>query len=285
MCDACMSIKHHAFGFSKRHGCAAGTAIETNINGKFKFTVHKNATLPPKLQDLNFPLLENANEYVVHGYTVNVRPANLLLLPHAIESAFRLTMPSFTAWVSSFRHVCQDLCTSSPFLPPQHSMPTPQHAHSTACCPSHAEIIQHTMQASSAVASAAAAGTQGHSAWRPPAACTCDFVTLLTCSCFPLLQDYLTLDDPTTIYDISSLDMAFTTAYNNTRDFSMRTFNLTEDQAITAITTVMDFAVTQVVDGMLCAHAMCCAQDCLCSPSLRAVSAICCCPKLLALHV
>ena len=64
---------------------------------------------------------------------------------------------------------------------------------------------------------------------------------------------------------MSSLDMAFTNAYNNTRDFAMRTFNLTEDQAITAITTVMDFAVTQVVDGnnsclLLCAvttHGLC----------------------------
>ena len=48
-----------------------------------------------------------------------------------------------------------------------------------------------------------------------------------------------------------SVDMAFTVAYNSTRDFAMRasSFNLTEDQAITAITTVMDFAVTQVVDG------------------------------------
>jgi len=63
------------------------------------------------------------------------------------------------------------------------------------------------------------------------------------------LQDYLTLPDPSQIYKMSSLDMAFTTAYNSTRDFAMRTFNLTEDQAITAVTTVMDFGVTQVVDG------------------------------------
>ena len=63
------------------------------------------------------------------------------------------------------------------------------------------------------------------------------------------MQDYLTLEDPTQIYNMASIDMAFTVAYNLTRDFSMRTFNLTEDQAITAITTVMDFAVTQVVDG------------------------------------
>jgi len=48
---------------------------------------------------------------------------------------------------------------------------------------------------------------------------------------------------------MSSLDTAFTTAYNSTRDFAMRTFNLTEDQAVTAVTTVMDFGVTQVVDG------------------------------------
>ena len=63
------------------------------------------------------------------------------------------------------------------------------------------------------------------------------------------MQDYLTLPDPSQIYKMSSLDMAFTTAYNSTRDFAMRTFNLTEDQAITAVTTVMDFGVTQVVDG------------------------------------
>ena len=50
----------------------AGTAIETNINGQFKFTLHKKASMPAMLTDLNFPLLENANEFVVHGYTVTV---------------------------------------------------------------------------------------------------------------------------------------------------------------------------------------------------------------------
>lgn len=52
--------------------CHAGTAIETNINGQFKFTLHKQASLPAMLQGLNYPLLENANEYVVHGFTVSV---------------------------------------------------------------------------------------------------------------------------------------------------------------------------------------------------------------------
>lgn len=37
------------------------------------------------------------------------------------------------------------------------------------------------------------------------------------------------------------------------RDFVMNGFNLTEDQAITAITVAMDFGVTQVVDGNWCA--------------------------------
>lgn len=54
------------------HACVAGTAIETNINGRFKLTLHKQSTLEPKLQDLDFALLENANEYVVHGLTVKV---------------------------------------------------------------------------------------------------------------------------------------------------------------------------------------------------------------------
>ena len=68
----CIAALHEYVSYCSGPFSAAGTAIETNINGRFKFTVHKNGTLPPKLQDLNFPLLENANEYVVHGYTVSV---------------------------------------------------------------------------------------------------------------------------------------------------------------------------------------------------------------------
>ena len=49
---------------------------------------------------------------------------------------------------------------------------------------------------------------------------------------------------------MSSIDLAFTPAHNNTKDFAVHAFNLTEDRAITATTTtVMDFAVTQVVDS------------------------------------
>lgn len=69
--------------------------------------------------------------------------------------------------------------------------------------------------------------------------------------------DYLEeLKDPmSTIYGESSIDKAMTVAYNNTRDWMMNTLNMTEDQAITAITVAVDFAITQVVDGNWGVHA------------------------------
>ncbi len=69
--------------------------------------------------------------------------------------------------------------------------------------------------------------------------------------------DYLEeLDDPmSTIYGESSIDKAMTVAYNNTRDWMMNSLNMTEDQAITAITVAVDFAITQVVDGNWGVHA------------------------------
>eukprot|EP00775_Hariotina_reticulata_P001824 gene1824-2158_t len=45
-----------------------GTGIETSITGRFKVTLHKKSRLPQIVKGLSFPLLENANEYVVHGY-------------------------------------------------------------------------------------------------------------------------------------------------------------------------------------------------------------------------
>ena len=50
-----------------------GTAIETSITARLKLTLHKKGALPKIVSKLNFPLLENANEYVVHGFTYNVR--------------------------------------------------------------------------------------------------------------------------------------------------------------------------------------------------------------------
>ena len=47
-----------------------GTGIETSITGDFKITLIKQGpAMPAMLSGLNFPLLENANEYVVHGFT------------------------------------------------------------------------------------------------------------------------------------------------------------------------------------------------------------------------
>lgn len=62
--------------------------------------------------------------------------------------------------------------------------------------------------------------------------------------------DYLKeLNPPGTIYGLSTLDRAMTNCYLQTRDWMMRTFELTEDQAVTAITVAVDFGITQVVDG------------------------------------
>jgi acetamidase/formamidase len=48
----------------------AGTAIETSLTGKIQVIVHKQAELPGTiLEDLNYPLLETEDEYVVHGFS------------------------------------------------------------------------------------------------------------------------------------------------------------------------------------------------------------------------
>lgn len=48
----------------------AGTAIETSLTGKIQVTLHKQSDLPGTiLEDLYYPLLENDEEYVVHGFS------------------------------------------------------------------------------------------------------------------------------------------------------------------------------------------------------------------------
>jgi acetamidase/formamidase len=46
-----------------------GTAIETSVTGDIQLILHKKAALDNKLKALNFPLLENENEWVVHGFS------------------------------------------------------------------------------------------------------------------------------------------------------------------------------------------------------------------------
>ena len=48
----------------------AGTAIEASLTGVIKVTLHKQADLPGTiLEDLDYPLLETDDEYVVHGFS------------------------------------------------------------------------------------------------------------------------------------------------------------------------------------------------------------------------
>jgi acetamidase/formamidase len=54
-----------------------GTAIETSTTARLKLTLHKKGSMPKFISNLNFPLLENANEFVVHGFTYNVRSLSL----------------------------------------------------------------------------------------------------------------------------------------------------------------------------------------------------------------
>ena len=69
-----------------------GTGIETSINGDFRVTLHKAGSLPPALQQLTFPLLENSNEWVVHGFTYAVgEGAKARLCPDAIVLNTRKT--------------------------------------------------------------------------------------------------------------------------------------------------------------------------------------------------
>jgi hypothetical protein len=54
------------------------SGIETSVNGKFKITLHKKANLPAFVKGLDFPLVENAGEWVVLGYaykaSIRVKP-------------------------------------------------------------------------------------------------------------------------------------------------------------------------------------------------------------------
>jgi acetamidase/formamidase len=46
----------------------AGTAMETSMTAKLKVILHKKDSLPQKVVDLTFPLLETSDQYVIHGF-------------------------------------------------------------------------------------------------------------------------------------------------------------------------------------------------------------------------
>lgn len=61
-----LGVPHAAQGDSE----LAGTAIETSLTGGIKVIVHKQADIPGTvLEDLDYPLLETSDEYVVHGFS------------------------------------------------------------------------------------------------------------------------------------------------------------------------------------------------------------------------
>ena len=68
----------------------------------------------------------------------------------------------------------------------------------------------------------------------------------LNCNVLCAVMDPVSLPDPTVVFSSSSLDKAMLNTFNGTRLFVMNAFNLTEDQAITAITVFSDFSVSQV---------------------------------------
>ncbi|KAK9811476.1 hypothetical protein WJX72_004546 [[Myrmecia] bisecta] len=128
---------HAAMGDSE----LSGTGIETSLNAKLRFNVHKASALPTFLKALDFPLIENANEWIVQGY--------------------------------------------------QYS-------------------------------------------------------------------DYVReLDDPQAkIFETPDLTRAMTVCYNQTRDFMMQSFDLTENEALTVMDVAVDFGITQVVDGNVGIHSI-----------------------------
>ena len=70
--------------------------------------------------------------------------------------------------------------------------------------------------------------------------------------------DYLETykEDPSAIYSNSDINKAMKNAFAQTRDFIMAEYDLTEYEAWTIITTGVDFATTQLVDGNWGVHAV-----------------------------
>jgi acetamidase/formamidase len=46
----------------------AGTAMETSMTTKLRITLHKKDSLPTKVVNLGFPLLETSDQFVIHGF-------------------------------------------------------------------------------------------------------------------------------------------------------------------------------------------------------------------------
>lgn len=91
------------FGESAVHAAEFdGTAIETSLTATLRVTLHKKGSLPRKISKLTFPLLENANEYIVHGFNYGVSPSPLQSAPPKPTSLhcmhIRMGVRDMSAW-------------------------------------------------------------------------------------------------------------------------------------------------------------------------------------------
>eukprot|EP00798_Chlamydomonas_sp_ICE-L_P011202 gene11202-18820_t len=95
-----------------------GTAIETSINGKFKITLHKAGTGPKKVHNLTFPLIENAENYIVQGLAYNnylnhpdlqPNPQQLVLQKgSSLDKAMNNTYLKAREWLMNAKNLTED---------------------------------------------------------------------------------------------------------------------------------------------------------------------------------
>lgn len=115
-----------------------GTAIETSLTATLKITLHKKGSLPKFVSKLNFPLLENANEYVVHGFTYNVSalifPVFLLsplscmvCSPERVNTSEHCDLSSLFLLMTAY--IVRYFCTQH--LKKPHALPMPKADHLT----------------------------------------------------------------------------------------------------------------------------------------------------------
>lgn len=91
-----------------------GTAIETSITARLKLTLHKKGSLPKIVQNLTFPLLENANEYIVHGYAYSNYlsqldpPSRIFQEGASLDKAFEGVYIKARDWLMSSFNLTED---------------------------------------------------------------------------------------------------------------------------------------------------------------------------------
>ncbi|GAX80786.1 hypothetical protein CEUSTIGMA_g8222.t1 [Chlamydomonas eustigma] len=95
-----------------------GMGIETSINGKFRLTLIKNATAPPMLKNLNFPLIENKENYIVQGFAYNHFLTDPTLQPNPqvqvftpgsnLNLAFTGAYDNAREWLMDFKNMTED---------------------------------------------------------------------------------------------------------------------------------------------------------------------------------